>query len=172
MSTRNPSMSKAVEELGKMLSRQNSSYSSIAARMEAESHKQKEDESAMFEDIFDQDFFDVDQDLHLSDNDSIDFSRFARIPIGTFWNSQRNKSKVAKRRDIQRAIKRSSGSKILEATLMETLPRVKTRRKSTTLHNFFSPTLEPVALLGLQSTEETTMKPMGFFEDTIQPLTL
>ena len=102
------------------------------------------DESTLFDDIFDQGRFAAEGSRSpsppLDDNlnnreqgmygggsiNQTDFSRFAKIPIGTFWKSQRKGSKgggVSKRKDLQRAIKKSSDFKILDSTLMENIPK-------------------------------------------------
>ncbi len=96
------------------------------------------DELTLFEDIFDHGRFEAGRrspsplhDFDESDaqrvelNTPTDFSRFAKIPIGTFWKSQRKGSKggISKRKDLQRAIKRSSDFKVLDSTLMENIPK-------------------------------------------------
>lgn len=93
-------MSKAVEELSKILENQS-----------------KEKSMVSLEDIL--------EDAQLLDpmpsESDEQFDRFRKIPIGTFWNSQRQKSKLAKRKDLQKAIKKSTNNRLLDSTLLESL---------------------------------------------------
>jgi hypothetical protein len=100
----------------------------------------KQDDHVLLADILDEDQFDEEAAISpVSENESNHFDKFRKIPLGTFWKSQRSRSKLAKKRDLQRAIKRSTNNKVLDSTLLETLPIVSKRiskRKS-----FLSPML-------------------------------
>lgn len=67
-----------------------------------------------------------------------EFIRLKSIPIGTFYNSQRRRSKAAKKRDLKKAIKYSS-TKVLDSTLVDFVVRPKSRKRARTL--VFAPQL-------------------------------
>ena len=137
-----PNMAKAVEELGKLLEaqKQGSSSTSKGKGKVPESPATLEDDIADGDiDYFLQDMLDVrepsppptDPTPYESDTNSVDFSRFERIPIGTFWNSQRTRSKTSKKTDLRRAIKRTfSNQQLFQSTLLETLPPKKRKREN------------------------------------------
>ncbi|KAJ3348183.1 Ras GTPase [Kappamyces sp. JEL0680] len=139
-------MAGAVEELNRLLGLQTAAPAADhIAYSASEDPQDKNDELALFEDIFDNGLFEENESqpsaVHDDEPDEIDFSRFNRIPIGTFWNSQRSRSKVAKKRDIQRAIKRSSDTRILDSTLLENMPKTSRSKKRSVHPLFFSPDL-------------------------------
>jgi hypothetical protein len=113
------SMTKAVQELGKLLGDDN-------------------DDFLLIEDILDEDLIDDTAISPVSDTENSQFERLRKVPLGTFWNSQR--SRKGSKRNLQRAIKGTFDNKILDSTLLETLP-TKKRRKSVSV---FSPMLVAV----------------------------
>jgi hypothetical protein len=91
-------------------------------------------EEFLLEDILDNGQF---EDTVQSPKSEDEYSKFKKIPIGTYWNSQRKKKKP---KNIQKALKRSTTNKLLESTLLETLP-MKKRKKGMEL--ILSPMLGP-----------------------------
>ncbi|KAI8899917.1 hypothetical protein BC833DRAFT_618951 [Globomyces pollinis-pini] len=146
----NPNMSKAVEELGRLLQQQAaqaaSTNSSGITNTDVSSQNMAEDAMKDY-------FMDIDSDNEESsgvkaeaDTEGIDYSRFRKIPIGTFWNSQRNhRVKASRKNELQKAVKKSSSNQaLLQSTLLETLTtKPKSNRKKTFIRDSFllSPTL-------------------------------
>ncbi len=83
-----------------------------------------------FEDLLDQGRLEELESNNIPENISdSEYSRFRRIPIGTFWNSQRNKTRTKKKPNLQKAIKKvPNNSQILQSTLIES------RRKGSKSH--------------------------------------
>jgi hypothetical protein len=98
-----------------------------------------DDDFVLLEDILDQELIDDTAISPVSESENDQFERLRKVPLGTFWNSQRSRAKISKRRDIQKAVKRASDNKLLESTLLETLPNVKSKRRKSL--SFASPML-------------------------------
>ena len=109
---------------------------SSTSLFEAIPNEEEVDDQILFDEMFNF------EETPLSTNpevlDKVDFSRFKSIPIGTFRNSQR-KSKY-KKRELLSAIKKTSSRRVLESTLLESMPRVKKKRSGSL---FFSPKFGP-----------------------------
>ncbi|KAJ3273072.1 Ras GTPase [Terramyces sp. JEL0728] len=157
-----PNMTKAVEELGKILQMQgppltDPQTSKIGSQVEQDDEKIKD----FLTDLIDEAEFDPEDPASpKSESDSnaqVYFSRFKKIPIGTFWNSQRSKTKGSKKNDIHKAIKRSSSKTLLDSTLYESVSDNKSKKKK----NNYSFLLSPV--LVAQDTNDP--KPDDFTDD-------
>jgi hypothetical protein len=165
-------MVKVAENLERIIQTQFSQFHSETSSMPG-----KEDEKYLFADIFDNDLFDNDlfekarEDAENEvEPDEIDFSRFDRIPISTFWNSQRSRSKVAKKKEILKAIRRTTNVKALDSTLLETMPR--SRKKGFV---FLSPELKPIdskPIANEAPSKSLEYLQSDFYETSIPPFLL
>lgn len=103
---------------------------------------------ALFEDIFDQGVFEQSFNNNPQDSnfETIESSgQWTNIPIGTFLKSQQSASKLSKKKELRRAIRKSTDKKVFQNTLFEKSPRTKRKKSSSSVGVgsvlFFSPIL-------------------------------
>ncbi|KAJ3312565.1 hypothetical protein HDV04_002882 [Boothiomyces sp. JEL0838] len=143
-----PNMTRAVEELGKILQMQGTPVTDPQSSKSGNQKKPEIKEEAIedfLNELIDETEFDPqDPSSPMSETDSNTegyFSRFKKIPIGTFWNSQRIKTKGTKKNDIHKAIKRSSSKTLLDSTLYESVADSKSKKKKNNYSFLLSPVL-------------------------------
>ncbi|KAJ3325595.1 hypothetical protein HDV06_003413 [Boothiomyces sp. JEL0866] len=143
-----PNMTRAVEELGKILQMQGTPVTDPQSSKAGTQKKAELKEEAIedfLNELIDETEFDPQEPTSPQSEPDLNaegyFSRFKKIPIGTFWNSQRSKTKGTKKNDIHKAIKRSSSKTLLDSTLYESLSDSKSKKKKNNYSFLLSPVL-------------------------------